>query len=632
MLVCVVCTNQALGQAPQVACGVAAYDHNTTTLAAVAHEGDVLDYVVQVANGPYPIDNGVVTLTLPDLTVVPLDSNLSLPAGGSAQYPVAFPPVPANQQYTIDSNDIGNNPLYAPANSVQALSSCVADANIGGGATVEVTGTGQWPTLVVTPLYVDNDAPNDPEPNNPDVSDPLEDGSAEHPFDAIQEAIDAAVDGDTVVIIMGTFTGTGNRDIDFSGKAITVRSTNPSDSNTVETTVIDCESKGHGFVFYTGETANTKVSGFTITKGYALLGGGVYCSNNSSPSISNCVISGNTAVFGGAVACSNSGSSPEITNCIITDNSAIVGGGGIYCNGSSSKTANCIISGNLSPDGGAIYSHNPGNPAVVNCTISENAASGSAGGIYCYKSSNMTINNSIVWGNTAQYASEILVGNVGDETTMQISYSDIKSPNENAAAESGCTIVWGQGNIDIDPCFVKAGEIGEDKSFIIGDYHLLKGSGCIDAGDPAFAAGADETDIDGNPRVSGAKVDIGADEFVVPIVAIVRVMPKTLNLTSKGNWATCTIELPDDYDIGDINTASIVLSSSVLSGEISPEWVKTDEEARKLLVKFSRFEIRQEMLNDAFGIATLTVDGELQNGELFSGEDSIRIVHKDGKK
>ena len=149
MLVCVVCTNQALSQVPQVACGVAAYQHNTTTLAAVAHEGDVLDYVVQVTNGPYPIDNGVVTLTLPDLTVVPLDSNLSLPAGGSAQYPVAFPPVPASQQYTIDSNDIGNN--SAPAGSVKALSSCVADANLGGGATVQVTGTGQWPTAVKTP-------------------------------------------------------------------------------------------------------------------------------------------------------------------------------------------------------------------------------------------------------------------------------------------------------------------------------------------------------------------------------------------------------------------------------------------------------------------------------------------------
>ncbi len=149
ILVCVVCTNQALCQVPQVACGVAAYFHDTNTLAIQAHEGDVLDYVVQVTNGPFPINNGVVTLKLPDLTVVTLDNSLSLPALGSKQYPVAFPPVPANQRYTIDANDIGNN--SAPAGSVQALSSCVADANIGGGSTVQVTGTGQWPTAVKTP-------------------------------------------------------------------------------------------------------------------------------------------------------------------------------------------------------------------------------------------------------------------------------------------------------------------------------------------------------------------------------------------------------------------------------------------------------------------------------------------------
>ena len=57
--------------------------------------------------------------------------------------------------------------------------------------------------------YVDDDAPNDPGPGDPNVSDPDEDGSPQHPFDAIQEGIDAAQVDDTVLVLDGTYTGTG---------------------------------------------------------------------------------------------------------------------------------------------------------------------------------------------------------------------------------------------------------------------------------------------------------------------------------------------------------------------------------------------------------------------------------------
>ena len=75
--------------------------------------------------------------------------------------------------------------------------------------------------------YVDDDAPGDPGPGDPAVSDPLEDGSAAHPFDAIQEGINAAVSGvNDVLVLDGTYTGAGNNDLDFGGKAITVQSQN----------------------------------------------------------------------------------------------------------------------------------------------------------------------------------------------------------------------------------------------------------------------------------------------------------------------------------------------------------------------------------------------------------------------
>ena len=84
-------------------------------------------------------------------------------------------------------------------------------------------------------LYVDDNASGDPGPGDPGSSDPNEDGSSKHPFDAIQEAIDNAVSGDTVVVRSGTYSGNGNHDIDFKGKPITLLGEGP------ESCVIDCQ-------------------------------------------------------------------------------------------------------------------------------------------------------------------------------------------------------------------------------------------------------------------------------------------------------------------------------------------------------------------------------------------------------
>jgi len=445
-------------------------------------------------------------------------------------------------------------------------------------------------------------------------------------YATIQAAVNACKDFDTVIVAPGRYSGSGNRNITFNGKSITVRSIDPGDPQIVNSTVIDCEGKGRGFAFYMGENVDSTVAGLAVTNGYALLGGAIYCYNNSSPSITNCVIITNSAVFGGAIASTNSKSHPNITNCTITTNSALVGGGGIYCNGGSPKIKNCIISGNFAPDGGAIYSHNAGNPLIVNCTIAANTASSSAAGIYCYKSSNLTINNSILWGNTATNASEVLVGNLDAPTSIRISHCDIQSPDENVIRDSDCTIDWGQGNIDADPHFTTTGYLTDTESYTGGDYHLLKESPCIDAGDPAFVTAPDETDIDGDPRISGAKIDIGADEYEAPIRATVKVTPKTLNLASNGKWINCTIQLPDNYDVADIDTATIALNEN-----IEPQWCSIDEEVKKLLVKFNRSEI-QNMLKDAENPLLLSISGALNYGTDFEGTDTIRITPMGGKK
>jgi len=172
-------------------------------------------------------------------------------------------------------------------------------------AVVGVASVGVALAHAQTTWYVDDDAPGDPGPGDPTISDPLEDGSAEHPYDAIQEGIDAAVDGDTVLVLDGRYTGDGNRDIDFGGRQITVRSENGPD-----TCIIDCEHAGRGFYFHTGETADAAVEGITIMNGSTYDGGGVSC-ESSSPTITDCKFESNwSSWYGGGMY--NSDSSPTV--------------------------------------------------------------------------------------------------------------------------------------------------------------------------------------------------------------------------------------------------------------------------------------------------------------------------------
>ena len=92
-----------------------------------------------------------------------------------------------------------------------------------------------------------------------------DDGPAD--FNNIQAAIDHAEDGDTVMIEAGTYSGSGNYNVQFHGKAITVRGTDPEDFDIVAATVIDCNRQGRGFIFEGGEDANSVLSGLTITNG-----------------------------------------------------------------------------------------------------------------------------------------------------------------------------------------------------------------------------------------------------------------------------------------------------------------------------------------------------------------------------
>ena len=259
----------------------------------------------------------------------------------------------------------------------------------------------------------------------------------------IQAGIDAAVDEDTVLVASGTYTGDGNRDIDFLGKAIVVRSENGPGS-----TVVDCQGSSQtphrGFYFHGDEGPGSRLEGFTITNGYAkgteeegsgggirinsspfiydcVLteneaehrgggieikwgnpvvshctvtdnraggGGGIRCGKDSNATIQDCILSGNYAdavgtwnLGGGGIYCS--ASSPFITRCVFERNRAALCSGGMSCVGSDPVVTNCIFYGNDSVSGGGLYLHNS-SPAIINCTMTRNTASNGGGAITCY--------------------------------------------------------------------------------------------------------------------------------------------------------------------------------------------------------------------------------------------------------
>ncbi len=241
-------------------------------------------------------------------------------------------------------------------------------------------------------------------------------------YPTIQAGIDAAVDGDTVIISPGTYEGDGNRDIDFKGKKITVRSTDPNDPNTVADTIIDCdgtETEPHrGFYFHSGESTNSVLSGLTITNGFARYGGGIYC-DNSSPVIANCTITQNTASesgrqgMGGGIYCKNG--NPVISNCTITNNLASHSGGGIYCEDSSSTITGCTVTANSAYSaeyydcmGGGIVLYNGGSTIITDSSITGNSTKPLEGGGSCDRSmgggiylgsGNLTVANSTISSN-----------------------------------------------------------------------------------------------------------------------------------------------------------------------------------------------------------------------------------------
>ncbi|MHC4474704.1 MAG: right-handed parallel beta-helix repeat-containing protein [Planctomycetota bacterium] len=191
----------------------------------------------------------------------------------------------------------------------------------------------------------------------------------------IQTAINDANDGNTVVVYPCTYDGT----VDFAGKAITLRSTDPNNWNVVDATVIKAGDT-NGVTFHESEDPNSVLSGFTITKTTTR---GIHCLD-SSPKIHRCVVQPGLAYHWldrTGILCDNA--SPLITDCKIKDHQH----NGVRCiNGSAPNIVDCTITDNGEGTVEAGISCDDSDANIVHCLLKENYL-----GIYCEGSSALSI-------------------------------------------------------------------------------------------------------------------------------------------------------------------------------------------------------------------------------------------------
>ncbi|MBD3237809.1 MAG: hypothetical protein GF330_13990 [Candidatus Eisenbacteria bacterium] len=269
------------------------------------------------------------------------------------------------------------------------------------------------------------------------------DGSGDYP--TIQAALDAVADETYITLARGTYQGEGNRDVDFRGKSVTVRSR----SGNPENTIIDCEGSAadphRGFLFHAGEDSSSVLRGIQIVNGHApgpdRRGGGIRCAQ-SSPAIIGCLLAGNSAAYGGGLSCFMS--SPRIDHCTIIHNHA---------------------------EHGAAIDCELASPVIRNCTLSGNQAGlgmGAAGGIECWDYSTPEI-----YGTIIAFSVEGQAMQCWSSSTAELSCCDLYG-NEGGdwVGPIGDQLFVRQNRM-LDPCFC---------DMALGDYHLWNYSPCHQEG------------------------------------------------------------------------------------------------------------------------------------------------------
>ncbi|MCF7972941.1 MAG: right-handed parallel beta-helix repeat-containing protein [Phycisphaerae bacterium] len=297
-------------------------------------------------------------------------------------------------------------------------------------------------------------------------------------YRTIQQAVDAAQDGDVITLQPGLYTGPGNDAINMKGKAITLTSIDPEDELVVTRTIIKGDTPALGAIMcFNKETHHCLLSGLTVTGARA----GIYC-EAASPLVRHCHLVEN---LGAGIEMLNR-SKPTIDHCLIAGNRHT----GVYTNPTGRR-------GNLSA------------PVIQNCTIADNLGFGIDGG------SPLVVVNSIIWSN-GHLTEGVQIAN----SDPLLSYCCLPGQWEGAGILNHDPLFVRQGLWEPVPQDLWSGPEDPGMQYIAGDYHLQSEVGfwnasdsawltspmsspCIDAGDP-------DSDWTQEPAPHGSRLNMGA--------------------------------------------------------------------------------------------------------------------------
>jgi hypothetical protein len=294
----------------------------------------------------------------------------------------------------------------------------------------------------------------------------------------IQDAVDAASVPDSLVLVSNGIYEVGGRivsGIQSNRVAMTIPLTLASLNGPTVTIIQGYPVIGDSAVRCVYMANKATLSGFTVTQGATTLGstsqeqsgGGLYCESTNA-TVTNCIITGNHGVGGAGGACGGT-----LNNCVLSSNTANYyeyygSGGGVW----GAVLNNCLVIGNAAgwAGGGADTC------TLNNCTVVSNSAEWSGNGVY-----SCVLNNCISYYNNSG-------DNYGSSTLNDCCTTPLPDSGTN--------------NITSEPLFADLSG---------GDFRLQSNSPCINLGDNAFVSGT--ADLDGNPRIIGSAVDIGAYEI-----------------------------------------------------------------------------------------------------------------------